>query len=102
MLVNSSSLVSRNIAVTDAGHAAENVPGHAAGQARGHALQEGVRLPGQVRLHPRHARAGPPHRVGGCHLREGRCVSKHLGLLSSNSMFDVCCSEPPWNCDHHC
>ena len=64
-------LVSRNIAMTD-GHAAENVPGHAAGQARGHALQEGVRLPGQVRLHPRHARAGPPHRVGGCHLREGR------------------------------
>ena len=56
MLVNSSSLVSRNnIAMTDAGHAAENVPGHAAGQARGHALQEGVRLPGQVRLHPRHA-----------------------------------------------
>ena len=45
-------IVSRNVAVTDAGHAAENVPGHAAGQARGHALQEGVRLPGQVRLHP--------------------------------------------------
>ena len=29
-------------------------------------------------------------------------VSKHLGLLSSCSMFDICCSEPPWNCDHHC
>ena len=69
-------IVSRNVAVTDAGHAAENVPGDAAGQARGHALQEGVRLPRQVRLHPRHARAGPPHRVRGCHLRERRCVSK--------------------------